>query len=424
MLLTVLPCPGETPMLAAGLRRDDPASIRTVSRGSSSLRELAGNSDAVVVFDERLTSEIDDSIALLCGEIPYGKTGFIALVPRAEAPQVNSCWSDPISSFLCSSEVFARFLDSGIGYRPRTLCFAVLQAIANSSLQVDCLLVRQIPFLERRLYRPETRANALVLPHRGDPVFLRTALQYIEKSAGNSPAIRVGLDVGDSSEYAAFPKENPGVEFFDFSPAPVGPYVIRQALAERSPEPLLSLQDSDDLSCYDRFSVLGGALEETGCGIVGSHELCLDEMRWVVQPVRYPLDCIASLALCPNHALLHGTIMMRRNAFFNAGGLSTHMIIANDTQFLLRAFFSTGIRNVDEFLYIRRRHAGSLTNSPETACDNPMRRGLSEEWGGDFEAIRRGELTIENSSLRPMRRLDPWQLAPLMERLKATQTAG
>jgi len=424
MLLTELPSPGEIPMLAAGLRRDDAASFRTAPRGSYSLRELAGNSDAVVVFDERLTGEIDDSIALLREEIPDGKTAFIALVPRMAPPQVNSSWGEPISSFLGSSEVLARFLDSGIGYRARTLCFAALQAIAVCSLEVDCLLVRQIPFLERRVYRRETGAKALVLPHRGDPAFLRAALKSIGKSAGNSLTIRVGLDVGDSAGYARFPEENPGVEFFDFSPAPVGPYVIRQALAERSPEPLLTLQDSDDLSCYDRFTALGGALAETGCGIAGSHELCLDEMRWAVQPVRYPLDCSASLALCPNHALLHATLMARRSAFFNAGGLSTHLIIANDTQFLLRAFFSTGIRNVEEFLYIRRRHAGSLTNSPETACDNPLRRRLSGEWGGDFEAIRRGELKMENSSLRPMRRLEPWRVEPLMARPKATPTAG
>ena len=55
----------------------------------------------------------------------------------------------PISSFLCSSEVFARFLDCGIDCGARTLCFAVLRAIANGALEVDRLLVRQVPFLQR-----------------------------------------------------------------------------------------------------------------------------------------------------------------------------------------------------------------------------------------------------------------------------------
>ena len=126
---------------------------------------------------------------------------------------------------------------------------------------------------------------------------MRAALAFAGKSAENLLKIRVGLDVEECGEYAAFPAEYPGVEFVKFSPAPVGPYVIRQELAENSVGPLLALQDSDDLSCYDRFVVQSNALVETGCDIVGSHELCLDEMRGVVQPVRFPLDSSAALAL-------------------------------------------------------------------------------------------------------------------------------
>jgi hypothetical protein len=413
MLLTKLPDSGEIPILAAGLTRGVSASVRKMPHGSYSLREVAGNSDAVVVFDERIAGEIDDSIAALWEEIPRDETAFIALVPRMAAPQIDSSYCTPISSFLCSSEVFARFLDRGIDCRARTLCFALLQAIADGAVEVDRLLVRQIPFFQRRVYGRETAAKALVLPHRGDPAFLRAALKYIGKSAGNPPAIRVGLDVGDTAGFGAFPDEYPGVEFFDFSPAPVGPYVIRQELAERSPEPILTLQDSDDLSCYDRFAALGDALAETGCDIIGSQELCLDEVRSLVQPVRFPVDSSAALALRANHALLHATLMTRRSAFFRAGGLSTDLIIANDTQFLLRAFFNASIRNVDEFLYIRRRHSRSLTNAPETVVDNPLRRRLDWEWKVDFEAIKRGELKMENSKLRPMRRTDAWKVERL-----------
>jgi hypothetical protein len=66
---------------------------------------------------------------------------------------------------------------------------------------------------------------------------------------------------------------------------------------------------------------------------------------------------------------------------------------------------------VDEFLYIRRRHATSLTNAPETVYDNPLRRRLSKEWTGDFRAIVRGELKLEDSSLRPVRRAEPFTIA-------------
>jgi hypothetical protein len=133
----------------------------------------------------------------------------------------------------------------------------------------------------------------------------------------------------------------------------------------------------------------------------------------VVQPVRFPLDGSASLDICANHALLHATLMCHRGAFFRAGGLATNLIIASDSQFLLRAWFSARIRNVDEFLYIRRRHATSLTNAPETVYDNPLRRRLSADWMRDFAAVKRGELTLEASSLWPAARQEPFEIRRL-----------
>jgi hypothetical protein len=373
------------------------------------LEDLARCSDAVLIFEESLADKIDQSLASLWEEIPDKKTAFIALVPRGVAPTIDSSYAEPITSFFCSAEVFACFSALGIDCLPQTLCFAALRAIARGDIEVDCLLVRQVPFERRQVKARQAVSKALLIPHRGEAAHLRAALAFAGKSAENSLKIHVGLDVEECGEYAAFPAEFSGVEFVKFSPAPVGPYVIRQELAENSTEPLLALQDSDDLSCYDRFVMQSDALADTGCDIVGSHELCLDEIRAVVQPVRFPLDGSAALAMCANHALLHGTLMTYRNVFFDLGGLSTDLIIANDTQFLLRAHFNSSIRNVDEFLYIRRRHSESLTNSAETIFDNPLRRRLSAMWTQDFNAIKRGELKIEDSSLRPMRRLEPWR---------------
>src|SRR5271170_1632305 len=413
MLITELPQSGEIKMLAAGLIRRGTSSleaaVQQAPRSALPLQELVRCSDGVLIFEVNLADKIDQSLAALWEEIPDGKTAFVALIPRGVPPIIDSSYDDPITSFLCSSEVFARFADLGIDCWAQTLCFALLRAIARGDIEVDCLLARQVPLLRRHVCGREVAAKALLIPHRGEAAHLRTALASAGKSAGNSLTIRVGLDVEECGEYAAFPAEYPGVEFFKFSPVPVGPYVIRQELAEHSAEPLLTLQDSDDLSCYDRFGMLSDALAEMGCDIVGSHELCLDEIRGVVQPVRFPLDGSAALALCANHALLHGTLMTYRSVFFDLGGLSTDLIIANDTQFLLRAHFYSSIRNVDEFLYVRRRHAASLTNTPETIFDNPLRRHLSSMWTRDFDAIKRGELKIEDSSLRPLRRLEPWR---------------
>src|SRR5579862_4402323 len=122
MILTELPASGEIPMLAAGLIRGDTASVRTAPRVSYSLKELASSSEVVMVFDGRIACDIDDYIAALLEEIPSGETAFIALVPRMAAPQIDSSYCDPISSFLCSSEAFARFIGQGVDYLPGRLC--------------------------------------------------------------------------------------------------------------------------------------------------------------------------------------------------------------------------------------------------------------------------------------------------------------
>jgi hypothetical protein len=121
-----------------------------------------------MVFDEGLAGRIDESLADLWEEIPAGEAAFIALVPREAAPAIDSSYCEPISSFLCSSEAFARFAALGIDCWARTLCFAMLRAIARGDIDVDRLLVRQIPSARHRVYGRETAAKALVLPHRGD----------------------------------------------------------------------------------------------------------------------------------------------------------------------------------------------------------------------------------------------------------------
>ena len=427
MLLTELACSGANRILAAGLTRNQRRSIhgllQSIPGETNSLADLAHGSDAVIVYDARCAAAIEESIDALLEEIPQVETAFIALVPRSAPPAIDAKYEDPISSFLCSAGLFRQFLKLGVDCYPGTLCFAVLRSIANGEIDVDRLLVRQTPFTRRSATAQDTRDRALVLPHRGAPSFLRASLKFLGRAEGVPIKVRVGLDVEDETEYASFPEEFTDVDFFGFGPSPVGPYVIRQELAERSPEPLLTLQDSDDLSSYDRFTILSQALAETGSDIVGSHELCLDEMRALVQPVRFPLDSNAALDVCANHALLHATLICRREAFFRAGGLATNLIIASDTQFLLRAHFNTRIRNVDEFLYIRRRHATSLTNAPETIYDNPLRRKLSAQWTRDFNSVKLGELKLEASTLWPERRREPIRIECLNGQAKYKETS-
>ncbi|HEX3682079.1 MAG TPA: hypothetical protein VHU83_06000 [Bryobacteraceae bacterium] len=416
MLVSELPASGligGCGLIAGCISRPD-APIDAPAGPLLSLASLAQQpDDAIFLLDENLRPAFNESLACLWPEFAPRESTLVILVPHRPAPRTDPHVGKPVSSFLCSSDLFRRYLALEIDCAPQALCFTLLESIASNVLQCDRLLVRSLPHARVPPAPLSLPPIALLMPHRGDPGHLEAALLSLSRAGGEPLHIRVGLDVEDASAYRRLAVRHPSTEFFCFHPPPVGPYVIRQALAERSSEPWLSLQDSDDISCHDRFPSLLRAMCASGCGITGSQELCLDEMRRIVFPVRYPLNPSATLAERPSHALLHASLMARRGAFFESGGLSTHYIIANDTQFLLRLFFSTEIRNVDEFLYIRRRHATSLTNAPETVHDNPLRRRLSAEWCADFDAIKRGELKLADSSLRPIRRSEPYAIESL-----------
>ncbi len=213
-------------------------------------------------------------------------------------------------------------------------------------------------------------------------------------------SVRVGLDVERPAVYQAL--AGMPAEFYAARPAGCGPYVIRQALINRSLETALVWQDSDDIPCADRFVTLWSEIEASGCDLVGSHELRLNELSERVEARRFPLDASAALESGPGYTMSPVTTMLRRSAFHRAGGLSTDQRIANDTQFLLRAFFHMRFRNVDAFVYIRRRHAESLTESPATGRRAPLRRQLGRAWFADFRAVQAGALRLEDSSLRPI----------------------
>jgi hypothetical protein len=219
------------------------------------------------------------------------------------------------------------------------------------------------------------------------------------------------MDVLD--EHTEIMREFRDVEFYQVLGAPVGPYVIRQNLASRSNEDLLVFHDSDDISCYDRFSCLRAEMARTGCDLVGSHECRVDEIVEEVRAFRFPIDASEALRGGPAHALLHPASMISRRSFWNTGGFSTNQIIGSDTQFLLRASFQLKIRNADSFLYIRRRHADALTVAPVTALGSPLRRSVENPWRADFESIKAGQLGIHESTLRCQNAPEPRDLIPV-----------
>jgi hypothetical protein len=406
-------CPS---LIAVGLSRGDGPADGSGDVATTLPELLDRSMDAVLVLDTMLWEAFHTSAGALLDLMPAAESTVIVLVSRRPPPVTQFRSDGPVFSFLCSPAVLKQALTHSPDAAARDLCFEVLHQILNGSIEpLDRLMVRQIPAepstgVQAHLDLPAT----VIMAHRGPQHYLGTALHYLskaERSAGLQ--VRVGLDVDTPDDYRPLAECHPTAEFFGVTPAPVGPYVIRQELAARSQEPLLTLQDSDDLSCYDRFATLALKIAGGECDMVGSHELRVDEIERHVVAVRFPLDATAALRERNCFALLHATLMIRRSAFFAAGGLSTDQLVANDTQFLMRAFFYHRICNADEFLYVRRRHRRSLTIAPETAAGNELRTRLDNQWTEDFEAVKRGELALEESSLRPMRATSAYRIEPV-----------
>jgi hypothetical protein len=156
------------------------------------------------------------------------------------------------------------------------------------------------------------------------------------------------------------------------------------------------------MSCSDRFVAQFRELRRRRCSLLGCHELRVDETTGAVEAFRLPIDVQRALRTGYSESLLAGTAVGVRRAFLAAGGYSTDQVIANDTQFMLRAYFLLRMGNVDGFYYIRRRHKSALTVAPETGFGTPLRTRLRDMWAADFDAVRAGRLRLESSCLRPM----------------------
>jgi hypothetical protein len=378
--------------------------------------ELAGPGiDCIAVLSPEVAAFFPQSAADLSRDVMWEDLWMTVLVPWREPP-TRSIRADGLAdSFCCSAEVFFELLKTVSEVPTERFCFSLLDAILNGKIAVQNLFVRQLLPDESSASPVALPQNAaVIMAHRGPKQFLTSALRFVTVADSHSSVkVRVGLDLEDVSEYRDLAEIFPAVEFYGVEGAPVGPYVIRQTLIDLSREHLIVFHDSDDISCHDRISRQAAEIAEKQVDLVGSHELRVDELAETVEIYRFPLDASAALALPgsteqndrSHEPLLHPTVTMVRSGFVQAGGFSTNRKIANDTQFMLRAYFSLRMRNVDSFLYIRRRHSAALTVAKKTALGSSLRHFLGSTWGADFEAVKSGKARLEETSLRP--RLEP-----------------
>lgn len=321
---------------------------------------------------------------------------FVLLTQRKQSPLYQVSMDEHIYSFSCGFHHFREIIrrQNPKVFLRRNLLFELLDDIGNSG--INCILVRQLPVDLTEV--AAVHHCDVVVPHRGNLPYFRTLLKFLEPVSFIN--VYVGADQHIIRELSSLKRSYPHFSYFAFRPNPVGPYVVRNWLADQGEADLIFFQDSDDIPCGDRFERLADYMTSRSIPLCGSHEIKMDYFNRTVQAVRYPKDVIAALKTGPAHALLHPSSAIARGIFYACHKLSEDRIFANDTKFLYYCYFKLEtIENIDEFLYIRRARPGSLTTTAGTSIGSPVRTELINRWVTDFTLVKRGLLKLEDSCL-------------------------
>lgn len=378
--------------------------------------------DKILIIDAKDWSFMYDSLNDLVQFALRPEKQLLLLTPYLKPPKIKKRKDGIVTSFLCDYSIFQDLIHTRLIDSQQQLTFEALSQVMQPGCEVEELLVKQLPLDNGTSVKLPTMSNpqksqidaALVIPHRGSLEHVETCIRYSDLNSTVPKKIGVCFDEPVTNSHAKLSQRFPHVEFFFTQPYPVGPYVFRQFFAASSHMPYIIFQDSDDVPTTDRFQKLNESIQGTDSDILGSHEINLDTYLKAVTVIRYPLDPYHALNIEPAAALFLPSTMITKKILEQTGGFSTTRRFSGDLQFLWRAYFYTKkFLNLDEFLYIRRKHECSLTTDCETSLDSPSRLALAQKWRNDFLDVRNNSLKIESSSLAAERHPDSVQIMPI-----------
>lgn len=323
---------------------------------------------------------------------------FIIITQKKEAPLYQVSNDEFIYSFSCNFQHFRKMIreQQQVNLFSENLLFELLDYIGHDNSCTNRIIVRQIPFGIEEI--PNKYTCDVIIPHKGNFAHLRNLIGVLNNIKNIN--VFVGIDQPLTGHNLRFSDTNLNVCFYSFKPNPVGPYIIRNYLVDQGKSAIIAFQDSDDIPCADRFQRLSEHMTNHKIPLCGSHEIKMDYINRTIQAVRYPKNVNIALEKGPVHALLHPASAMLRETFYFCNRLSEDRIFANDSKFLYYCYFKiSNIQNIDEFLYIRRSHPGSLTTSSNTCIGSPLRTYLKNRWVVDFTLVKLGLLKLEESCL-------------------------
>jgi glycosyltransferase involved in cell wall biosynthesis len=172
-------------------------------------------------------------------------------------------------------------------------------------------------------------------------------------------AVDDGSRDGTGAMLSEFAASRPWVRVL--SAAGVGPAAARAVAFNASHGALFAIHDADDVSRADRFALQTAFLaSHPDVGVLGTAADVIDGRGERVAPYPVPLggrDIHRTLRRAP--PFVHGSVMMRREAYEAAGGFRAGFRAAEDYDLWLRIPPRFGLWNLAEPLYQWRSHEGN-----------------------------------------------------------------
>ncbi len=329
---------------------------------------------------------------------------FILLVPTKQPPKLKTRFNDGKVKLILTN--FTSEIESLVeNIRPDTnlikLCFNITKYVVDNKT-IDSLIIRQFDDLELAEYNGPDKDKRLILPHKGNLDYLDTCLDFLIKNNNKSTEICACFDEEITNQHTELiDRYNSQVNFYKLNPHSVGPYVSRQLLAESSDTTFLTFQDSDDIPTFDRLDTVSEYINQNpDVDWFGCQSIRLNEFTEAIDILRYPIDVSEALNKSDDYCLLLPSSTIKKEKFVEVGGFSTVRKMATDRQFLyLSHIKKLNMKNIDKYLYLRRRRKHSLTMSADTGFGSDERSRLQELWKSDFDKVKKQKINLNQSSL-------------------------
>ncbi len=146
-----------------------------------------------------------------------------------------------------------------------------------------------------------------------------------------------------------------------------GPFRILQSIIQQTRYDVIMFQDADDWSAPDRLRYLLQEALKWDVDMIGSQIDMIFESNINEPTLNLPPDPYPFLIQSPlSHLVYYASSIICRGFFMRLGGFSVEFRFGADSEFVRRAILGGRVRNVEEKLYFRRIHPGSLTHNNET----------------------------------------------------------